>query len=471
VEFVRVRSVGAALPSLRLAAADVARAWGESGGHGQAAVCADDEDGLTLAWTAAERALAAARIDVDDIGALFWGTSHPPYAEGPSHAYLAAAVGLAPHTEGALCAGSSHAGMEALLAGWDAVAAGRARDVVVVASDDVLPGLGTAYERRAGAAAAAVVLSASGEGGAALDQRTTHSVPVLDRYRGSAEPYTRDTYDPRLFREQTFLPILSELGSALGAINNLTGWSLPDPDGRLGKALARKLGVDNLAADAYARAGDTGAAAPLLGIATALATPGEYGVLGYGGGRATGVTVNVERPVAGAAHVCLDGGRQASYAEVLRARKVLVGTGETVPMGVPPGSAAFVRGGREMLQLLGARCVECGTVNTPPSVHPRCVACGAGKLTDVVLAREGTVQTFATNYAMPEPFVAPLPLAVLDLDDGARLMVQVTDGPGVADTLAIGDRARLVLRRYAVERGAPVYGYKAERIDAEGSKS
>jgi hydroxymethylglutaryl-CoA synthase len=464
MEFVRVRSVGTALPSLRLAAADVARAWGEPGGKGQVAVCADDEDGLTLAWTAAERALAAARVDAEDVGALCWGTSRPPYAEGPNHAYLTCSLGLSPRAEGALCAGSSHAGMEALLAGWDAVAAGRVRDVLVVASDEVLPGLGTAYEQRAGAAAVALLLSA-GDEGATLGARASRSVPVLDRYRGSAEPYTRETYDPRLFREQTFLPVLTELGGSLAA-DGLTGASLPDPDGRLGKALTRKLGIDNLAADAYAQAGDTAAAAPLLGIAGALATPGEYGMLGYGGGRASGVTITAEQPVAGAAQVRLDGGQPASYADVLRARKVLVGTGETVPMGVPPGSAGFVRGGREMLQLLGARCVECGTVSTPPSIHPRCVAFGAGKLTDVPLARDGTVQTFATNLAMPEPFVAPLPLAVLDLDDGARLMVQVTNGPAVADKLAIGDRARLVLRRYAVERGAPVYGYKAERIDA-----
>jgi hydroxymethylglutaryl-CoA synthase len=460
---VRIRSIGAALPSLRLDVADVARAWGEAGGKGQLAVCADDEDGLTLATAAADRALSAAGLTTDAVGALFWGTSRPPYAEGPSHAYLAAALDLAANTEGALCSGSTHAGMDALLAGADALTAGRAEHVLVVASDEVLPGLGTAYERRAGAGAAAVVLSAGAEG-AVLGARASRSVPVLDRYRGSAEAYTRETYDPRLFREQTFLPMLTELAAGLGS--EPTSWSLPDPDGRLGKALARKLGAANLSGPAYEAAGDTGAAAGLLGIAGALATPGEYGVLGYGGGRATAVTIGADQPVAGAADVCLDGGRQASYTDVLRARKVLVGTGETVPMGIPPGSAGFVRGGREMLALLGARCVECGTVCTPPSIHPRCIACGAGKLAEVALARAGTVQTFATNYAMPEPFVAPLPLAVLDLDDGARLMVQVTDGPGVADLLQIGDRARLVLRRYAVERGSPVYGYKAERIEA-----
>ena len=76
-------------PSLRLAAADVGAAWGR-GGRGQVAVCAPDEDTLTLAWLACDRALAAAGVGADDVDALFWGTSRPPFAEGPSFAFLAA---------------------------------------------------------------------------------------------------------------------------------------------------------------------------------------------------------------------------------------------------------------------------------------------------------------------------------------------------------------------------------------------
>jgi uncharacterized OB-fold protein len=42
--------------------------------------------------------------------------------------------------------------------------------------------------------------------------------------------------------------------------------------------------------------------------------------------------------------------------------------------------------------------------------------------------------------------------------------VQFQGLPEDASTLAIGDRVELVLRRYALERGVPVYGYKARRI-------
>ena len=74
------------------------------------------------------------------------------------------------------------------------------------------------------------------------------------------------------------------------------------------------------------------------------------------------------------------------------------------------------------------------------------------------LARHGRVYTFVVNQTMPAPFVAPLPLAVIDLDDGARVMLQVTEHQGA---LEIGSDVELVVRRYAYERGAPIYGYKA----------
>jgi hydroxymethylglutaryl-CoA synthase len=181
------------------------------------------------------------------------------------------------------------------------------------------------------------------------------------------------------------------------------------------------------------------------------------------------VLVEVENPVPGAAAVAaaLDGGRDASYAELLRARGQLVPGGETIPMGVPPESALFARGADEMLGLLGGRCVDCGTISTPPTIHPTCISCGGPKLEPVALARGGAVHTYVINQTMPAPFVAPLPIAVLDMDDGARLMLQVV---GDGTDVQIGGRVHLVLRKYAHERGVPVYGFKA-RPARGGSES
>jgi hydroxymethylglutaryl-CoA synthase len=75
------------------------------------------------------------------------------------------------------------------------------------------------------------------------------------------------------------------------------------------------------------------------------------------------------------------------------------------------------------------------------------------------------VHTFVVNQTMPAPFVAPLPIAVVDLEDGARIMLQAV---GDGRDIEIGVAVELVLRRYAYERGVPVYGWKARPLSVEG---
>ena len=465
---VGIAGVGVAAPSLRLGAAEVGRVWSAGGGRGTLGVCDADEDTLTLAWLAAERALEAAGRDAGEVSGLWWGTTRPPFAEGPSHAFLAAALGLAPDVAGGLSAGSPHAGMEALVAAWDALAAGHADVALVVTSDALVPGLGTAGEAATGAGAAALVLTAlpsteaNGSGPPArLIGRATRAMPVVDRVRADGETGTGDTYDGRLFREEVYLPLLVGVGRALGT--GTERWSLADPDGKLAAAAGRTLGGTLVSAEVQSALGDTGAAAGLLGAAAALGSTGTLGVVGYGGGRATALSVDVGRPVPGAGAVAghLAGGQAASYTDVLKARAQLRSQTDPIPMGVPPGGAAFVRGNVEMLSLEGARCRVCGVVSTPPSIHPHCVGCGSTELDVVALVRAGTIQTFVVNQTMPPPFQAPLPIVVVDLDDGARLMVQGLSAD--APAMAVGDRVVLTLRRYALERGVPVYGYKARR--------
>ncbi len=465
---VSISAVGAAAPTLRVSASEVGAAWGRKGSRAVSAVCAPDEDTLTLAAAAADRALTAGGVDPTTVDGLWWGCTRPPFAEGPSHAVLSAALGLSPHAAGALMSGSPHSGIEALLGAADAVAAGSVRVAVAVVSDALVPGLGTPFEARCGAGAAAVVLTAL-EGPAVITARVTRTHPLLDRYRGDGEAHTRDLYDPRLFREEMFVPYVREVADHLAALD-VRAWSLPDPDGRLGSVIAKGVGAATVAsAEVYTALGDTAAAAALLGAVSAFDTIGPVAIVGTGGGRTTGVIVEVNAPVPGATRVMHDldaDARDATYAEVLRARGQLSPSGEMIPMGVPPESALFARGADEMLQLLGGKCAECGTINTPPSIHPTCIACGGPKLEPVALARHGVVHTFVINQTMPAPFVAPLPIAVVDLDDGARVMLQVV---GDGKELAIGSEVDLVLRRYAHERGVPVYGYKSKlRARPEG---
>jgi hydroxymethylglutaryl-CoA synthase len=389
---------------------------------------------------------------------LWWGTTTPPFADGPSTTYLATTLQLPPSSTGALLTGSPHVGLDAVVAAADAVRAGRVTTALVIVSDAPVPGPGSALERRAGAGAVAFVLTVAG-GHARLGDVIARSRPVLDRYRGATDAVLRDVYDARLYRERVYLP---EITAIVGAAEPAPGvWSLPDPDGRLARLVAKDLDLDIApSADVYAAIGDAGAATTAIGAAAALREAGTVGFAAHGGGRSSALVIDADAAVPGASEIPdhLTGGRTISYTEALRARGLLQPSGEPIPMGVPPGGAGFVRGGEELLGLHGARCRECGAISTPPSVHPVCVGCGGDDLVEVPLSRHGEVHTFVVNQTMPPPFVAPLPLVVIDLDDGARLMVQ---GAGDGSDLGIGDRVGLEVRRYTIERGAPIYGYKA----------
>jgi hydroxymethylglutaryl-CoA synthase len=357
--------------------------------------------------------------------------------------------------------------MEALTSAWDAIAAGHAERALVIVSDALLPGLGTTSETSYGAGAVAIVLGSAVGAPAVLRSRATRSMPVLDRYRADGATANGDPYDPRLFREEVYLPLMSKVAKAVAEDPQVAAWSFADPDGKLASVLAKRLGAPApLSVAVQAELGDTGAASALLGLVPSLAEAGVVGATGYGGGRATAISVEVDHPVPGAdgAMSRLEKGRKVSYLEAARSRGLIEAMTDPVPMGLPPGGAAFVRGNPEMLGLFGARCRDCSTISTPPSVHPTCIGCGGADLEVVPLSRRGTVQTFVVNQTMPAPFVAPLPLLVLDLEDGARLMVQGT--PDDAPSIQIGDRFRLTLRRYALERGVPVYGFKAVREEA-----
>ncbi len=481
-------SVGAAVPTGRLAVSDVVAGWDQSGGKGTLAVCGVDEDTLTLACSAAVKALASADITASEIDGLWWGTARAPMPEGPSHAFLSAAIGLGHSTIGLLASGSTHAGIDAFLSAYDSILAGTARTALVVASDAQIPGPGTGAERSMGSGAVAFVLKAGSEGGsdaksttnaigARLIERATRVRPLLDRYRGEGADGTGDPYDARLYREREFLPsVVSAVEALSGSVGESVRWSVPDHDGKMGRLIAKAIRATNVVSDGVqAKIGDAGSAAPFLGALSGLGSPGVVAIVGSGGGRSTVLVLELSKALAGAEEAlsCLDGGswgtRKLSYPSVLRSRGQLVPLSDPVPMGVPPGSAAFVRGSEELLGLLGKRCSSCSMIAVPPSLHPVCpmCACPDGKV--IVLARSGVVQTFVTNHTMPPPFEAPLPLAVVDLDDGARVMLQGM--PEDAAMLEIGDRVELELRRYALERGVPVYGFKVRRLANQGSAS
>ncbi len=115
-------------------------------------------------------------------------------------------------------------------------------------------------------------------------------------------------------------------------------------------------------------------------------------------------------------------------------------------------------------RLEAAKCEACEKIHYPPRVV--CSKCGGSTFENITLPREGKVVTFTIVRVPPAGFTeqTPLPIAIVEVMDGVRLMVQIGDLEDPSD-LEIGMPVRLEFRRISWdgEAGLIFYGHKAVR--------
>jgi uncharacterized OB-fold protein len=111
-------------------------------------------------------------------------------------------------------------------------------------------------------------------------------------------------------------------------------------------------------------------------------------------------------------------------------------------------------------RLVGNKCVKCGMEFFPPVY--KCRKCGSEELEDKEMPKEGKIITYTQLHEPLPGFEAQAPfyLAVVELENGARVLTQVVDSPDEA--VKSGAKVRATVRRAMVdgESGQIIYGYK-----------
>ena len=111
-------------------------------------------------------------------------------------------------------------------------------------------------------------------------------------------------------------------------------------------------------------------------------------------------------------------------------------------------------------RLIGSKCKDCGDEFFPPVY--RCKGCGSERIADREMPRTGKVLTYTVLHEPLPGFEAqtPLYLAVVKLDNGARVLTQIVDSP--EEAVRTGAKVHATVRRARVdgESGQIVYGYK-----------
>jgi 3-hydroxy-3-methylglutaryl CoA synthase len=456
-----ILAAAASIPRYRLPRQVIAAEWGGMPGHGEKAVANHDEDSLTLAVNASLAIEDAGRAD-----AVVFATTSSPWGEKQGAATIAAVLDLPVTARTMDVTQTLRAGTSAVLTALDAIASGSATCVLVAAADCRLGEPESAAEQSFGDAGAAVLVGGS-PGIAEIVATHTLADDFLGSWRTRRQEFARGgqgAFEAKYGYARVLVEAAKAvLAKAQVAPSALATVIVPTPNPRAPLAVARALGLDakkQLADGLWMTVGDSGAAQPLLMLTAALerAQAGDLILAcGYGEGadaillRATGARVAVAASVAQQVEVKRTLPSYGRYARFRRLVRKESGAGDQSSPVI-----AF-RDRRELLPLTGGKCPACGTVQFPK--HRVCIECShTGGLEETRLARRGVLFTFTNDYMFESPD-PPTAHAVVDLDGGGRLYLQLTDCD--AERVAIDMPLELTFRRLHEGGGFNNYFWKA----------
>ena len=212
---------GSYIPQYRLPASEVARVWTDGQGGApitEKAVPGLDEDTMTIGLEAARNALARAKIDPQEIGAVWVGSESHPYAVKPTSTIIAEALGVTPYTEAADWQFACKAGSETVQAAIGFVGAGMVRYALGIGADTAQGRPGDALEYTAAAGGAAFVVGPASESLATFEASVSYVTDTPDFWRRPMTHYPshgqRFTGEPAYF--QHTMSAAQELMSQLG---------------------------------------------------------------------------------------------------------------------------------------------------------------------------------------------------------------------------------------------------------------
>jgi hydroxymethylglutaryl-CoA synthase len=293
---VGIAGYGAYVPRYRLPASEVARVW--TGGMGGAPVQEKsvpglDEDVITMSIEAARNAMARARVDPQEVRAVWVGSESHPYAVKPTSTVVAEALGIAPHTLAADWEFACKAGSEAMQAAIGFVGSGMADYALSIGMDTAQGRPGDALEYTAAAGGAAYLLGPGENSLAVFEGTYSYVTDTPDFWRRAHETYPshgdRFTGEPAYFRHivSAGRVLMDELGAEAGDFDYAV---FHQPNVKFPLRAAKMLGFAAEQVETGSLVGAVGnvyAGSSLLGLSAVLddATPGQRILLvSYGSG-------------------------------------------------------------------------------------------------------------------------------------------------------------------------------------------
>jgi len=469
-------SYGAYIPLWRLSRDAIAAAWASRSLGGERSVANNDEDTITMAVEAAVDCLTG--YDRQGIDGLYFASTTSPYKEKECAALIAAAVDLRPDIITADFGNSLRAGTAALRAALDAVKAGSARSILVVASDCRIGYPRSDHEQSFGDAAAAVLVSNTASPHVHVEGSYSISDELYDVWRLDKDTYVQ-SWEDRFITQHGYSDSMHKAVSGLmGKLSlspdNIDRAILYAPAARAQQALARRLGLGSnthLQDLLFSDVGISGCAHALLMLADALdeAGPGESILLASygngaeafflrageeidklkGGGRGVKGFLNSKKALAGYI-------KYLSYKGLLEPEP-----GE--PLRLFPSATASWRERNWAIRMHGSKCGNCGTIHFP--IERVCFNCNSKDNYEEVRLSDKKAEVFTytlDNLAgrVDDPTIAQL---TLEFEVGkARTYLLMTDCE--PEHISVGMPVEMTFRRMYESRGMYQYFWKCRPI-------
>lgn len=403
------------------------------------AVANFDEDSVTMAVAAIEDCLAG--LDRSTIDAVYLASTTLPYQEKQASTVAATAADLPDDLFTTDISHSVRSGSIALLMALDAVAAGRVKRALVVASDCRVGPPGSDFEKSSGDGAVCIEVG-PGDVAAVFEGVVSLAHEIHDVWRAAGDTMIR-SWEDRFVQQEGYLDAIQKVAElwerkTARPIASFDRVVLSAPDARRHAEAARMLGIakDKLAAPLFGALGNCGAAFALAQLVATLETAnaGESVLMiNYGDGAdamAFRVTENAGEGRTGRGGVA---GHLApklpvkAYADYLKWRGLFSEeSGVRRPASAGPSAAALHREQDQVLRFKGVRCQKCETVMYPP--QRICISCNTRDAFDSVrlVGEPAHLFTYSMDYIAGTADV-PLVLTVVDFDNGARCVLMMTD--------------------------------------------
>ena len=467
-----ISQYGAYIPPTRLALRALGGGPAGEGGP-EKAVAWNDEDAITMAVAAASHCLRG--TDRDQVDALILASTSHSFKEKQGAALIARALSLRRDVQTTDLGSSTRSGLSALRAALDAVAAGSAKRVLVIASDCRMAAPGTPMEAHLGDGAAALLI-ANQDVLAEFEEGHAISDEIVDVWRSESDAFSH-SWEDRFVIQEGYQPRLTEAVQGLFEKMDLeardfTKLALYAPDKRSHAGVCRALGLEpaQIQDPLFGQLGNAGAAFASLQLIAALerAKAGDrIGVASYGDGAealsfhaSSAITQDGQRRGV-AWH--LDRRRPVgSYDQYLKARNL--STSEW-PAASGPGLSATIhfRERSADIAFCGQQCNACGGIQFPAQrICERCFA--RDDFQSVPLADKiGHVLTYTMDYFFPTPN-PPTLVGVCEIE-GARVYLQIVDCD--PESMTIGLPVEFTFRRIHEAGGRPNYYWKAKPVPGE----